>query len=390
MPIKFRCDYCRQLMGIAHTKAGSLVDCPTCGRTLRVPNEDGTVDPAPEVGINRKDDELRRALDEVGQIGQPEKPPGPVSSELASAEAAPRPLVGKETTQGSGETPPVIMKPVAIVPSPPPPPVQTNAIALEPLPPIGAVNPPIPSRANSAGTKRAVPWVMQSPEQILADLAGSVSVIRPAVVVEAGIPEPRTYALKWMILASVVSALVGGGIGFLVGLSSGERTGTERPLVVVPDAATETVPAKTLVQGHLTFRNARGQLEPDAGACLILLPTPRAAAAKLPSTGLRPNDEADVREQVLKTLQEQGGQLAIADADGGYQVELSKAGDYQLIALSHFQGRPADNSNSSEALKSLAQIFERPEQLVGKLAFTVAEIKHAGTGPVIWDHTFAN
>ena len=31
MPIRFRCAYCNQLMGIAHRKAGSVVRCPTCG-----------------------------------------------------------------------------------------------------------------------------------------------------------------------------------------------------------------------------------------------------------------------------------------------------------------------------------------------------------------------
>ena len=37
MPIKFRCKFCHQLMGIAHRKAGTEVECPTCKGKLLVP-----------------------------------------------------------------------------------------------------------------------------------------------------------------------------------------------------------------------------------------------------------------------------------------------------------------------------------------------------------------
>jgi hypothetical protein len=40
MPIRFRCQYCHQLLGIARRKAGSTVHCPTCNASLLVPGED--------------------------------------------------------------------------------------------------------------------------------------------------------------------------------------------------------------------------------------------------------------------------------------------------------------------------------------------------------------
>ncbi len=40
MPIKFRCQHCNQLMGIARRKAGTDVTCPTCNGVLRVPFQD--------------------------------------------------------------------------------------------------------------------------------------------------------------------------------------------------------------------------------------------------------------------------------------------------------------------------------------------------------------
>lgn len=40
MPIRFRCEHCKQLLGIARRKAGSHVNCPTCQRQVLVPAQD--------------------------------------------------------------------------------------------------------------------------------------------------------------------------------------------------------------------------------------------------------------------------------------------------------------------------------------------------------------
>jgi phage FluMu protein Com len=37
MPIRFRCAYCSQLMGIARRKAGTVVKCPKCAGEIIVP-----------------------------------------------------------------------------------------------------------------------------------------------------------------------------------------------------------------------------------------------------------------------------------------------------------------------------------------------------------------
>lgn len=43
MPIRFRCQRCRQLLGIASRKAGSEVQCPKCGISQVVPNEEAAL-----------------------------------------------------------------------------------------------------------------------------------------------------------------------------------------------------------------------------------------------------------------------------------------------------------------------------------------------------------
>ena len=45
MPIRFRCAYCNQLMGIARRKAGTVVRCPKCAGEIIVPVPEGPAGP---------------------------------------------------------------------------------------------------------------------------------------------------------------------------------------------------------------------------------------------------------------------------------------------------------------------------------------------------------
>jgi hypothetical protein len=70
MPIRFRCAYCNQLMGIARRKAGTVVRCPTCAGQVVVPNPEaaGTEEP--------------QAPDQP----EPPEPPSPPPQEAAGKE----------------------------------------------------------------------------------------------------------------------------------------------------------------------------------------------------------------------------------------------------------------------------------------------------------------
>lgn len=46
MPIRFRCVYCEQLLGIARRKAGTVVKCPNCAGQVIVPKPEGDDDAA--------------------------------------------------------------------------------------------------------------------------------------------------------------------------------------------------------------------------------------------------------------------------------------------------------------------------------------------------------
>lgn len=50
MAIRFRCCYCNQLLAIAHRKANTVIQCPTCLGQVWVPDPK---DPAPGVVLER-------------------------------------------------------------------------------------------------------------------------------------------------------------------------------------------------------------------------------------------------------------------------------------------------------------------------------------------------
>jgi hypothetical protein len=101
MPIRFRCAYCNQLMGIARRKAGTVVSCPNCSGQVVVPAEDvvetsGSGPTAPpdkgsEPLFERGDfDDLFRSGKGMGAPSPPAPPPPPPPRPMAPAAAPPQ------------------------------------------------------------------------------------------------------------------------------------------------------------------------------------------------------------------------------------------------------------------------------------------------------------
>src|SRR5260370_38642428 len=88
MPIRFRCAYCNQLLGISRRKAGTVVRCPTCAGQVVVPNVEAE---ETESGTGERDQLIfeRNDFDELLSSGDH----GPVAlpkqeAVLSSSEAA--------------------------------------------------------------------------------------------------------------------------------------------------------------------------------------------------------------------------------------------------------------------------------------------------------------
>jgi len=115
MPIRFRCAYCNQLMGIAKRKAGQVVTCPKCAGQVVVPAPDPAMEEEERQAGNpaaafEEDEEVQKLLEYVeetkpapvasapaprrsGAMSQPQ-PILPMPAPASALRPAPQPTVG--------------------------------------------------------------------------------------------------------------------------------------------------------------------------------------------------------------------------------------------------------------------------------------------------------
>jgi len=361
MPIKFRCNYCRQFLGISRGRAGEVVDCPTCGRSIRVPGLDGVVLPVAPPELNRQDSKLIRALDELANWQSP-APVAIATGELPQDDEA-------EIPQPIAEPIPIE---VLIAPEP---------IALRP--------PPMTTTAEPASTEPSEPLlsVGQALEELrlLAD-SQPANAERIAAQPEFSRVAPR---LSWTMLSACATllTLTAFAAGYLLASrpSAPESSLTDNnPQPVAPPADDTPAPA---IPGRITYHTADGSSLPDRGARVLVLPREREGVAKLSAVGFRAGDDPNDFRLAQAAVQALGGDFAIADDGGQFTLHLTNPGTFQLIVLSRATER-GDAVIEPEVLRLLTAYFDQPAQFLGKTKAHFEQVRYRGTGTEIWDHAF--
>jgi hypothetical protein len=374
MPIKFRCNYCRQFLGISRAQAGGIVDCPTCGRSIRVPQLDGSLQPLPEPELNLQDAHLARALDELARLGLGDSQP-------LSNIAAP----SEEFEEGEeNEIPQPIPEPIPIeVPIPPTP------IAINPAPPDEDDEPDLPATVEYS--PRAA-LEKHSSMQLIAELSsltppspGAGQTETPGSAAASPVRRPASMA-RSLPQVSIMIAL-----GFIAGMLF-ERfmkvLEAPRTSTATSSASTEGTESAAVSQltGRITYKSADGSSQPDRGARIIAFPQQREGESKLSVVGFRPADGTTDAKVAAATLQALGGGVATADEAGKFRLDVP-AGTYQLLVLSHFQSRDESETVDAELRKLLTTYFDKPDDLLGRVKFNFGPLRVKGTGDV-WDHSF--
>ncbi|MFM9962162.1 MAG: hypothetical protein ACKV2Q_13155 [Planctomycetaceae bacterium] len=377
MPIKFRCDHCRQFLGISHTKSGMLVDCPTCGRTIRVPDPEGKIQPLPELKLNLKDSKLATALEELASLG---RDPG-----VAADGGGPVEISDKPQSPAEVAAPPIASPPAPV-------PIRVEPVfSAKPIP-IEVHDPRQPSPVASMQELSALASL--SPPR---DLAAE----QPIVDVEQ--PLGRNAEERRFIHAATSRIVIAALIGFLLGFGAG-RWGRSpvknadgpngKPAVgkaeVISDSGAESHKL-VAVRGRITFQTDSGE-RPDHGARVLLLPEKRGGSTKLPIAGFRATDANNStdpdRNVAAATLRVLGGDVMTVDDAGNFESVELPAGSYRILALSHFQTREAKSAIKPDDKLLLESYFDKPDQLLGRCSYRLEKFTVSGNRTEQWNHTF--
>jgi len=362
MPIKFRCVHCRQFLGISPSKAGEVTDCPACGRTVRVPNLDGSVAPLPAGRIDPGDQQLADALSALSRIG---------STTRAADE--------------SGFTA-VIAAPTAVTAIP-----RSTAPGLVTVP----TQPPLP--AERVAPVPAPQTVVDPQSELLFEFEPSLD--EP---IRATRGRPRTNELR--IAAAILALVVVFLAGFFTGRVAGGRGGgtgskpAPAPSPVVPVAAVQSPAAAAApaqgsssttvsgLAGKITWQSADGQRRADSGARVLAFPVTRPAAPPLHVAGFRAGTVPTDRERAMSEIRAAGGDSAIADDAGRYSLQLA-AGRYDVLFVSRHQSRDSTEPLTVEISAVLAAWFDQPAGLVGSVGVTLVPAEFDGSSLRL-DHSF--
>lgn len=386
MPIRFRCRHCRQFLGISRAKAGTITDCPTCGKSIRVPNLDGSIDPIPSPGLNLQDEQLAEALGELARLGSSK------GSKESEKIASPERITERQKARVTAPKAEAVFLPEA-----------EPAQPISPLP--RQESQPLPRQESQA----VIPLDRNAGTKVDAAEALRALADSPPIRTTASFRSRRSRTERiWLIGSLIAAAAV--GLLAVYWVSAGRESSPrsldaesektlpdqqgggplpgqrDRPHVPLNDVPLDEA---TTLSGQITYITAGGDRRPDAGARILLLPKRKLGRVKLDVAGFGTGaDDVDthVARAAVRAL---GGDLAEADEDGHYRVSLTGHGDYHLLAISRHLPRESAESVDPQLHNALSAYFFRPASLLGQLAFQWNELHFAGDSPSRRNITFA-
>jgi hypothetical protein len=360
MPIQFRCQNCHQLLGISRSKAGSVVDCPACGRSLRVPGVDGA-DALPEsVQNSSADTNLLNALEELSNLpasigAAATIPPVPTGSGRER-----RPFQSGLTGAGPQSS-------------------QKDTMRIVPLAPA--------SSTSRAETSRDI---VREPAESPSEDEAAPLIIRELcdtdLIDERRIPAAPSRTRLPVVLIGA-TAIVAFFFGYLAALTQGTapdeiRGETNPPLTAnanpaVIDSKSEAV---SKITGTITFSGTGKGESPDAGALVLLLPSANTSGLRLDARPLRNLQQSPAKEAVEVALNILGATITRAADNGTFSLDRRHGGPVTLIVISRHASRSESESIPPATAGLLAEWFESPAHLTGRLSVQEKPLPASGAG----------
>ncbi len=354
MPIKFRCQYCRQLLGISRKKIGQTVDCPTCGRSVLVPAEDGDARTAPAPVMRSDDPKIAANLKELADLNRP--PTSSVRFDQNPNLANLNPSVGREA---------MWVAPDAV---PTPQPLPAERIPISSLPPTHrGAKPTGYSLPEDDDLGPPVPLLDASPYSDAPNQGAWDNVMQAA----PDVAKMRAAQKRQKMLGLLLAVATGFG-GLVFGLTGGYMIGRgsapEKPVV---EPGGEPLPA---FKGKVVYVDEHGNDDTaDEGTTVLVLPSTRKGTLKLPTTGLKPGDSDEDFRIAQATVRALGGDLARADKFGEYKIFIKKGDHLEFLMLSAHQ-KPGEDEGTDSKLTTLLEMYfadRAREDLTGTRAYRI-------------------
>ncbi len=349
MPIKFRCQHCQQLLGISRSRAGAVVDCPQCGRSLRVPDLDGRTRKLPSPTATFSGDAaLVSALSELSALDVDSNQDSPASESNAMTQSS-------QSHRVIALDPVTNAEPIDTAPA-----VQARiddsfAIGEDPV----AIEESLEELAAFDESSTDSPVSSELLDEMRQTRSGNGgSFVQGAVfcgVLLAGV------AAGWLLNDAIKHPNQPDGNGPVIQSNAGDAA-SNRAI-----AATDVLPSAGL-EGAVVWLDANGQQNPDVGATVLVLPSERVGSLMLNARSLTREVAHPDRQATLAALSALGGTVADTDEAGGYRVECRTTKPVTVIAISRHKERPEDVSAPDETVQLLNSYFDSTSHLVGRRA----------------------
>jgi len=410
MSIQFRCIHCHQLLGISNSRVGTHVDCPACGRSLRVPLESGgqaapvrTVGTQPDAGLLVALEELAtltelgdnsRRADRKAGAARSESPAPPLARKEEHLRIVPIKSQPHQNLQATGEptlfeSPERMFEQLANLPPSgqnEEPLILTDPDSTAQKAPVMDVIAPISKRVPA---RRSFADFGDEHIDALAELAASVTTPGSASTVDSNREQMSTSDSdkRGKVTVAKFAGLLGiSAASFIGGFATGiyrnpanseisavrqmepnEQTVLKQMIDSAPSSVSEHPPIE-LITGRVTFLDESGTENPDSNALILLLPARKDTNLKLDARPLRDLTRTPGRSAVEAALETLGASMIRTDETGQFKMPRRTSGPASLIIVSRHAVRNVADAANDEVLTDISKWFENPSQVIGRLA----------------------
>ncbi|MBC7965986.1 MAG: hypothetical protein H7Z17_08685 [Fuerstia sp.] len=375
MAIKFRCPHCRQLLGISTTKAGTLVDCPACGRSVLVPNDGSVTTKTAQTSKTGDHPGLLSALQELSALGSPdddESGPPAISKAVPRARRLPVARVPAGDSDSSVTSDRDAMRIIPLTSATEDKTARISATA------VLAELAELPTVDDSA------PQIV--PDELESDLTSALQELAEAA---PGVEPHPTAALPSATgrfsLLSLMLVLPAFAAGLFLGTfwQSSDHPDAAKanpkfdvaPAVVVPPPAA----GERQLKGIVRYVDDSGNSAADAGAVVLLLPTENTTTLRFDARALRESADSKARQAIEAALRILGGSVHQADDSGTWNANVPSDVALSMIVVSRHRSRTDSQPVPAEILESLSRWFDSPMHIAGRLAVKQSLVP-AGSG----------